>query len=299
MMTNRIKQSAIILAVILLCFSGLFETLYQATPLPAFEQRAGDYLGDVRERATYAYAAARALNATISLLESVELGAVLSLQPGQVLEPVNDMIEQFSDLILIALASVGVQEILVKVFGDISWTYLLPLALLPALFAPFIPNWSQRLNMFSTAMVVGVVATRLLIPTIALGGHWITENYLRGDLDHALQQVETVRQKTNEAIQASPKVSQLLPPEITSENGSSVFSNPARKQDDNILLPNWETVKNLANSEKIFALLNDVPQRIVTLITIFTFETIALPLLMAMLFLWIGRRLISLFAPPS
>lgn len=294
-MSGNLKQSGLVLAVIILCLSGLFDFLYQVTPLPAFEKQAGDYLADVRERATYAYAAARALNATISLLESVEVGAVLSLQPGQVLEPVNDMIEQFSDLILIALASVGVQEILVKVLHDVSWTYLLPLALAPALVAPFCKNWKTRLNQLSFAFVSVVIASRLLIPAIALGGHAITENYLRSDLDQALQQVETVRQKTAEAVRSSPRVSQPLPPEITTPS-SSIFSKPAPRPGDNTVLPDWDTVKGLADSDRLIALLNNIPERIVTLITIFAFETLALPLIVIMIFLWLGRRLNTLLS---
>lgn len=293
-MSLRLRNSLILLALILICLSGLFEAVYRLSPLPAFEKEAADYLADVRERAAYAYAVARTLNATISLLESVDTGiGVVSFQPAQVLEPINDMIEQFSDLVLIALASVGVQEILLAVLDDISWTYLLPLALLPLLLAPWAGKQGPRLHRIGVILLVSVIATRLLIPTLALGGHMISENYLKGEYHQAIAQVETVRAQTNKAIGITPKNTQPLPPITTTPKGSSVFSNPPDQAGSNLIVPDWETLKGLADTEKVFGLLSNIPDRIITLITIFTFETIALPILMVFLFIWLGRIILQ------
>ncbi|WP_028878315.1 hypothetical protein [Terasakiella pusilla] len=293
-MSLRLRNSLILLALILICFSGLFDTLYRLSPLPAFEQEAAGYLADVRERAAYAYAVARTLNATISLLESVDTGiGVVSIQPGQVLEPINDMIEQFSDLVLIALASVGVQEILIAVLEDISWTYLLPLALLPLLLAPWVGKQGPRLRRIGLILLVSVIGTRLLIPTLALGGHMISENYLKQDYHQAIAQVETVRAQTNQAMGVTPKNTQPLPPITTTPKGASVFSNTPDQSGASLPVPDWDTVKGLANTDKILALLSNIPERIITLITIFAFETIALPILMVFLFFWVGRIILQ------
>ena len=288
-------KSGNILALIILCFTGLFDTAYQATPLPAFEEEASDYLADVRERATYAYAAARTLNAAISLLKSVDAGiGFVSLQPGHFLEPINDMIEQFSDLVLIALASVGIQEILVAILGDISWRYLLPLSLLPALLAPWSKRWCNRLNSLSATLVISIIMIRLLIPSIALGGHMITTHYLTNDYNAAIQHVDKVKDETNKAILSSPRVSQPLPPKVSTPGERSVFSNP-KYEESATIIPDWDTVKKLADSDQIIAMLDNVPDRIITLITIFAFETLALPLLMVFIFLWVGRGMLTLF----
>lgn len=58
-------------------------------------------------------------------------------------------------------------------------------------------------------------------------------------------------------------------------------------------MPDWDTVKGLANTDKILALLSNIPERIITLITIFAFETIALPILMVFLFFWLGRIILQ------
>lgn len=288
-------RSGLIALLIFLSLSGAINSLYQLTPLPSWESESASYLADVRERATYAYAAARSLNAVISLLESIDVGlGFVSAEPAQVLAPVDDMIEQFSDLILIALASIGIQEILVAILGDISWTYLLPIALFPALIAPWLPTWHPRLQKLSAVLIISVLATRLLIPAISLGGSLITETYLKNDYQMAVQQVELVSTQTSQTISKMPKISQDLPPKINTPT-SSVFSSTKENHLDNVLIPDWDMVKEIATSyDALFAMLNDIPARIITLITIFAFETIALPLLMVFLFIWLGRAILSL-----
>ncbi|SCA57054.1 conserved exported hypothetical protein [Candidatus Terasakiella magnetica] len=296
-MTHRLKLSALPIILILLCFTGLFDSLYHATPLPAFEEEAGAYLADIRERATYAYAAARTLNGAISLLESVELDAmIISGQPGQVLEPVNDMVEQFSDLILIALASIGVQEILITVLGDISWGYLLPLALLPLALAPWVKQpWQKNLKSIGSILCLSVVFSRLLIPAIALSGQTISEHYLKPDYANAIEHVEEVKEKTRKAVSDGPSVSQLLPPEIITDKPKSIFSNTPAQAQSSTIVPNLETMTSLVKSDQIWTMLDTVPQKIITLITIFSFETIAWPILMVLLCFGLGKLALRLF----
>ena len=57
------------------------------------------------KRALISYAAARTLNALISLAQGTEisaqpLGFGVTLTPGQLLDPLNDLVEQFSALML-------------------------------------------------------------------------------------------------------------------------------------------------------------------------------------------------------
>ena len=57
------------------------------------------------KRALVSFAAARALNSVISVAQGTEvsvepLGVGVTLTPGQLLDPVNDLVEQFSNLML-------------------------------------------------------------------------------------------------------------------------------------------------------------------------------------------------------
>ena len=60
------------------------------------------------KRALISFAAARALNGVISVAQGTEvsvqpLGVGVTLAPGQLLDPINDLIEQFSNLMLLSV----------------------------------------------------------------------------------------------------------------------------------------------------------------------------------------------------
>src|SRR3954470_7217367 len=82
------------------------------------------------KRALISFAAARTLNALISVAQGTEVsaqpfGVGVTLTPGQLLDPLNDLVEQFSVLMLGASIAFGIQ----KVLSTISGYWLLSLVL--------------------------------------------------------------------------------------------------------------------------------------------------------------------------
>jgi hypothetical protein len=72
------------------------------------------------QRALITFALARTLNGVISAVQGTELalqpaGVGVTLTPGQVLDPINDLIERFSWIMLGATLSLGVQQVLLDV----------------------------------------------------------------------------------------------------------------------------------------------------------------------------------------
>ncbi len=72
------------------------------------------------QRALITFALARTLNGVISVVQGTELalqpaGVGVTLTPGQVLDPINDLIERFSWIMLGATVSLGVQQVLLDV----------------------------------------------------------------------------------------------------------------------------------------------------------------------------------------
>jgi hypothetical protein len=75
---------------------------------------------DLFQRALITFALARTLNGVISAVQGTELalqpaGVGVTLTPGQVLDPVNDLVERFSWIMLGATLSLGVQQVLLDV----------------------------------------------------------------------------------------------------------------------------------------------------------------------------------------
>ena len=72
------------------------------------------------QRAFITFALARTLNGAISAVQGTELalqpaGVGVTLTPGEVLDPVNDLVERFSWIMLAATISLGVQQVLLDV----------------------------------------------------------------------------------------------------------------------------------------------------------------------------------------
>lgn len=72
------------------------------------------------QRALITFALARTLNGVISAVQGTELalqpaGVGVTLTPGQVLDPINDLVERFSWIMLGATLSLGVQQVMLDI----------------------------------------------------------------------------------------------------------------------------------------------------------------------------------------
>jgi hypothetical protein len=72
------------------------------------------------QRAFITFALARTLNGLISAVQGTELalqpaGVGVTLTPGEILDPVNDLVERFSWIMLAATISLGIQQVLLDV----------------------------------------------------------------------------------------------------------------------------------------------------------------------------------------
>ncbi len=124
------------------------------------------------KRALTTFAAARALNGVISVAQGTEValepaGVGVTFAPGQILDPVNDLIEQFSTLMLTASVSFGLQSAMVAIGGHWLVSLLLSLAVIIAL------TWRQLHGVDAPTAVRRILLLLLLvrfaIPVAALG----------------------------------------------------------------------------------------------------------------------------------
>lgn len=97
--------------------------------LGVLDRLSTDYIDGALIQASVAFAVARVLNAVISVLQSVEISAAIaSFGPGQALDPIDDMIEQFASLMQMAVASLILQKILLAIVSEIYFKLAITLA---------------------------------------------------------------------------------------------------------------------------------------------------------------------------
>jgi hypothetical protein len=87
-----------------------------------------DYTNESIRNAALTYASARGINALVSVLQSteVEAGVIVSgsMTIGEVLDPLNDMIERFSSVMAWVLASLAAQKLLLLFASHVLFLYL-------------------------------------------------------------------------------------------------------------------------------------------------------------------------------
>jgi len=87
---------------------------------PFMDQRAAADYEQLFQRAFVTFALARTINGVISVVQGTEIalqpaGVGVTLTPGEILDPVNDLVERFSWLMMGATISLGIQNVLLDV----------------------------------------------------------------------------------------------------------------------------------------------------------------------------------------
>ena len=248
-------------------------------------------------RALTTFAVARGLNGVISVAQGTEValepgGVGVMLTPGQILDPVNDLVERFSSVMLIASSSLGLQIVLLDI---LSW-WVLSAALIASLVVAVLLLWSPELrkNKFITAIPrVAVVLTvlRFALPVIIICTNFVFETFLETRHDAASSELSASAEKI-ERISADTE--ETAPANESEDAESDTFDFPgfdelASEVKESVVrmysnASDW--VRSNSVSERIAGLQESASQatsHIIDLIVIFVLQTVIFPLC----FLWL------------
>ena len=90
--------------------------------LPVADEVGAGHVDAALKRALLGYAVARGLNGAISVAQGTEgavqpAGVGVNFAPGEILDPINDLVERFSWIMMLAASSLGVQKVLLAMSG--------------------------------------------------------------------------------------------------------------------------------------------------------------------------------------
>lgn len=188
----------IILAIALLRFHNL--------PLPYLDQRVDTYFSTTMTKATVAYGVCRVINASASVIKESQIqlepaGLGVSLAAGQLLDPLDDMTERTSDILVTAIVSLGIQKIIYELSKVCVPSLLAILLLVYSLFI-FLPG-RHVLAIKQTlikAMIIITVA-RLFLPLSATLSLVIHERYFSPKINQAKQQLTVMSPVIEDKLQ--------------------------------------------------------------------------------------------------
>ncbi|MDY0116082.1 MAG: hypothetical protein RBR59_00720 [Sulfurimonadaceae bacterium] len=231
------------------------------------------------ERAMMAFGLAKGLNGVISLLQGTQLsvtpvGVGLTFSIGEILDPINDLVEQFSWVMLFASISLGVQKLLLIMSGK----FFMQVIVVVSLALSFIFLWVKKLQ--TSIYFVGALKFLVLVLFLRFGAflfvyssEYIYLNLLAQDYHESTQVIEQTTtsleeiQKTNRALIAEKKEEGFF--DKLSSNYNSLMEN----------LNFSKQIQSLQDT------LEEATKKIINLITIFVVLSVLMPLLYFTLFI--------------
>lgn len=270
-----------------------------------------DYAEDALKRALATFAVARTLNGVISVAQGTEIalepgGVGVMLTPGQILDPINDLVERFSSVMLVAASSLGLQIVLLDI---LSW-WVLTAALIASLVAAVVLMWwpEQRENRFVVLIpkvALALTVIRFALPVIIICTNFVFQTFLETRHDAASSELSTSARQI-EQISAN-----------MDDEGAPDAQGEADADDGAFEFPGWDelaadirdSAARLYSSTTGWIRSNSVSERmaglqesasratshIIDLIVIFVLQTILFPLV----FLWLFVEVLKALAGRS
>jgi len=190
-----IKSILMILIISCILISPIRNISFNNTSLTRIDHASIQYLDQTLKRATIAYGLCRATNALVSVLQEVEIGfevfGTITVSPFEWLDPLNDLVERFSWVLLAAIASIGIQEFFIRLLPN----SIIDFILLPGLFMWLIGLWANKylpvnLLVIGKHLVLLAVVLRFIIPAEVAINNWIYDYHLKNKYDQSVDNIK-------------------------------------------------------------------------------------------------------------
>jgi hypothetical protein len=264
---NVVMAKKIVVLILLLL-------LAVATWIPKLDAPAMEQVDAGMKRALVTFAAARALNAAISLAQGTEihlsLGAGVTLSIGEVLDPVNDLVEKFSNFMLMASVAFGLQKALLMM-GQYEYVKLMLTGVLLAwglvyFYKGNLPRWLN--NLFILMLMV-----RFAIPIITVGSDAIFQKFLQNDY-----------QQSQAVLGTSTEMVRQLSPEVATSQESDGMLDKFKKS--------MAGLDPRPYIERLKAVVDNATEHVIHLIVVFLLQTVLLPLLLLWTMYFVLRNML-------
>ncbi len=230
------------------------------------------------------FAIVRGINAVISVVQGTEVaiepgGLGVILTPGEIFDPVNDLIERFSWVVLAAGTSLGAQLILLKFGTSLLANILVVVAggtLLLCMWTSVLANSVWRDILMKSSILL--IFLRFLVPSVVLTNEIVYNSILSPTFNSSFEVLENVEQDVQE-LQEQENAS------VSAESEQGILSSIGR------LYERTTQGMNITSRYREYeARIAGASRQIINMIAVFMFQTIVFPLL----FFWLAVKLAGL-----
>ena len=150
------------------------------------------YTTHALKQSAASYAVARGINAVVSVLQSTEVSVgFASLSPGEALDPLNDLVERFSWIAMMAMASLGLQKLLLLMASSILFKVLITLTGAMLIYSLLRRNSRAQHTMIRFFVVA--LFLRFAVGSVVLANDIVEYLFLEESRTQATEQLENTR----------------------------------------------------------------------------------------------------------
>lgn len=265
----KVSVSIAALIIVMLTFTGWID------------DKGSEYAAEQIEVAAITFAVARSLNAGISIAQGTEVslspaGVGTTLSVGEILDPINDMVERFSLVVLAAITSLGIQQILISIASTLPINTLVIITTLSGLLLTLKPQIASRtVRIIAVKTCLLLIVFRFFITLSLLINQAVYINIIESDQSDSLASLKI----SAEEINTSP-----TPQTKTSEQEPSFINDMKNK---------WNRFQDGMSNTIDLENLKEKASHAVDNMTDLIISFVMLTLLMPIAFLWLGLKLMG------
>jgi hypothetical protein len=254
------------------------------------DQRAEAEYEKLFQRALITFALARTINGVISVVQGTEIalqpaGVGVTLTPGEILDPVNDLIERFSWIMMGATVSLGIQNVML----DISAWWLIQ-SLIMVLCAWVIlrlwypgkasegAGWQISGMLLKRALLV-LLFVRFAVPVMLIANDFLYQQFLESRYEASAQII-------TEAGDELKQLSVEAEAEGTEAGESGILDSISQAWSNT-----FDSLDMSGKLDRMQARASEVVEHLVQLSVVFILQTGLLPIAFLWIFLQIFKRL--------
>ncbi|WP_417328315.1 hypothetical protein [Halarcobacter sp.] len=245
----------------------------------AIDTTAKTLVNDSFSQAIIVFGSAKALNAVISLAQGTELSLPFFVVAiGEVLDPVNDLVEQFSLVMLASMTSLGIQKIFLNFVTNEIYNYLLFVLVIVLniwLYKRFRNDNKLRDIFFKVVFVL--LFLRFAIPMISYVND-ISYNYF-------VKEEYNIERLNENIVKVKEDVSRVNQETLQEKKESSIFDKIVEKFDSEYYSKKVQEYTDAVDNSSEY---------IIDLIIVFIFQTIFLPILFLFILYWFIKSIFNM-----
>ena len=160
------------------------------------DTKASDYVSSSLVQALSAFGLAKLFNATVSVLQSIQISVfVSSVTIGELLDPFNDMVEDFSGVMKVAVSSLIFQSILLKIIATV---YFKAFVTLSGLMFGYLYWVKSHFIEVAYKVFVTAVGAKFLLVLVVLLSALVDASFLNEEKTQTMDKIQVHSDEMNE-----------------------------------------------------------------------------------------------------